>query len=68
MDISPKHFLEHYNKVKARGPNDPLYRLISRDMHPTEWALANGAELRRSVEQFIRGPRRLDGIFDPEWG
>jgi integrase len=46
---------------------DHLQRRL-RDMHPSEWALANEPELRRSVQQFIRGPRRLDAIFEPELG
>ena len=37
-----------------------------RDMHPSEWALRNEAESRRSVQRFIRGPRRLDTILEPE--
>ncbi len=47
------------------GRPDNLQRRL-REMHPSEWALANEAELRRSVQQFIRGPRRLDAIFEPE--
>ena len=48
------------------GRPDNLQRRL-REMHPSEWALANEAELRRSVQQFIRGPRRADdAIFEPE--
>jgi integrase len=46
---------------------DHLQRAL-KDIHPSEWALANEAEIQRSVEQFIRGPRRLDSIFEPELG
>jgi integrase len=49
------------------GRPDHLQRRLH-DIHPTEWALANEAELRQSVEQFIAGPRRLDAIFEPELG
>jgi integrase len=49
------------------GRPDHLQRAL-RNIHPTEWALANEVELRHSVEQFIRGPRRLDAIFEPELG
>src|SRR5689334_16567774 len=47
------------------GRPDHLQRRL-RDMYPSDWALANEAELRRSVQQFLRGPRRLDAIFEPE--
>lgn len=33
---------------------------------PLEWALANEAELKRSLDRFIAGPRNLDWIFPPE--
>jgi integrase len=46
---------------------DHLQRPL-KDIYPTEWALANETELRRSVEEFIRGPRRLDAIFEPDLG
>lgn len=36
MDISYEKFLEHYNRVKARGPDDPLYRLVSATLRAAE--------------------------------
>jgi hypothetical protein len=46
---------------------DDLQRAL-RDIHPSEWALANEADFQRSIEQFVRGPRRLDAMFEPELG
>jgi integrase len=47
----------------VRSPTQRVIRIL-----PVLWALANEAELRRSVEEFIRGPRSLDAFFEPELG